>query len=50
MYKLHIKSKTTLQKLRNEGCIKFSQPVKKIILYDIDSLNEYLEKHSKNTF
>ena len=50
MDKLHIKSKTTLQKLRNEGRIRYSQPDKKIILYDLDSLNEYLEKHSKDTF
>lgn len=50
MSKLHVKSKTTLQKLRNEGRIRFSQPDKKIILYDIDSLNEYLEKHTKETF
>jgi len=50
MSKLHIKSKTTLQKLRNEGRIRYSQPDKKIILYDTDSLNEYLDKHSKETF
>jgi hypothetical protein len=47
---LNIKSKTTLQKLRDEGRIKFSQPSKKIILYDRDSINEYLEDHSRNTF
>lgn len=29
MEKLHIKSKTTLQKLRNEGRIRYSQPDKK---------------------
>lgn len=50
MDKLRIKSKTTLQKLRDEGKIKFSQPEKKIILYNTDSINEYLEKHSKDTF
>ena len=50
MVKLRIKSKTTLQKLRDEGSIRFSQPEKKIILYDVDSLNSYLEKHSKETF
>ncbi|MBK7881813.1 MAG: helix-turn-helix domain-containing protein [Saprospiraceae bacterium] len=47
MTKLRIKSKTTLQKLRDEGKIRFSQPQKKIILYDNDSLLEYLEKHVK---
>lgn len=50
MRKLRITSKTTLQKLRDEGKIRFSQPEKKIILYDTDSIHEYLEKHSKSTF
>lgn len=50
MQKLRITSKTTLQKMRDEGKIRFSQPEKKMILYDTDSINEYLEKHSKNTF
>lgn len=47
---LKIKSKTTLQKLRDEGRIRFSQPDRKIILYDRDSINDYLEKHAKETF
>lgn len=42
--------KTTLQKLRNEGQIRFSQPQKKVIVYDRDSLDEYLEKNASNTF
>lgn len=50
MRKLRITSKTTLQKMRDEGVIRFSQPEKKIILYDTDSINEYLNKHAKNTF
>jgi len=50
MQQLRITSKTTLQKLRDEGKIRFSQPEKKIILYDTDSINEYLDKHSHNTF
>jgi hypothetical protein len=50
MQKLRITSKTTLQKLRDEGKIRFSQPEKKIILYDTLSINEYLEKHSKEPF
>lgn len=37
MQVLRIKSKTTLQKLRDEGKIRFSQPEKKIILYVRDS-------------
>ena len=47
---LRISSKTTLQKLRDEGRIRFSQPEKKHIVYDVDSIFEYLEKHAKNTF
>lgn len=47
---LTIKSKTTLQKLRDEGRIRFSQPQKKIILYDRASISEYLEKNARNTF
>ncbi|MCC6754001.1 MAG: helix-turn-helix domain-containing protein [Saprospiraceae bacterium] len=50
MEMLNIKAKSTLQKLRDEGKIRFSQPERKIILYDINSINEYLEKHSKETF
>jgi len=50
MQKLRITSKTTLQKMRDEGVIRFSQPEKKIILYDTDSINQYLEKHAKSTF
>ena len=50
MQKLRITSKTTLQKLRDEGKIRFSQPEKKLILYDVDSIYEYLEKHAKETF
>jgi Helix-turn-helix domain len=47
---LNIKSKTTLQKLRDEGKIRFTQPQKKIILYDRDSINQYLEQHARETF
>lgn len=47
---LKIKSKTTMQKLRDEGEIRFSQPQKKIILYDRDSLHEYLERNAKETY
>ena len=50
MQKLRINSKTTLQKLRDEGKIRFSQPEKKLILYDRQSIDQFLEKHSKNTF
>ena len=47
---LKIRSKTTLQKLRDEGQIRFSQPQKKIILYDRDSLITYLDKNAQDTF
>jgi hypothetical protein len=50
MLKLRISSITTLQKLRDTGAIRFSNPAKKLILYDVDSINSYLEKHAKNTF
>jgi excisionase family DNA binding protein len=47
---LNVKSKTTLQKLRDEGKIRFSQPEKKIILYDRSSLEDYLDKNAKEPF
>jgi hypothetical protein len=47
---LNIKSKTTLQKLRDEGKIRFSQPQKKLIVYDRDSILTYLDKNARNTF
>lgn len=50
MHLLNIKSKTTLQKLRDEGKIRFSQPQKKVILYDRKSIAKYLEKNARNTF
>ncbi len=50
MSKLRISSKTTLQKLRDTGAIRFTNPAKKWILYDTESINNYLEKHAKNTF
>lgn len=50
MRELRIKSTTTLQKLRDEGKIRFSQPQKKIILYDRDSITEYIEQHVRETF
>lgn len=47
---LNIKALSTLQGLRDEGKVRYSQPSKKIILYDRDSINDYLEKHAKDTF
>ena len=50
MFRLNIKSKTTLQELRDNGDIGFSQPRKKVILYDVDSIETFLEKHSRKPF
>ena len=47
---LNITSKTTLQKFRDEGKIRYSQPQKKIILYDRESIEIFLEKNARNTF
>lgn len=47
---LRIKSDTTLQKWRDEGHIRFSQPDRKHIVYDRDSINAYLEAHAKEPF
>jgi hypothetical protein len=47
---LNIKSKTTLQRLRDEGKIRFSQPQKKIILYDRNSIDEYLNINARDVF
>lgn len=47
---LRITSKTTLKRLRDEGKVRYSQPEKKIILYDRYSIEGYLEKHAKDTF
>lgn len=50
MQLLKIKSATTLQKLRDEGKIRFSQPERKHIVYDRDSINDYLEAYAKEPF
>ncbi len=50
MRKLKIKSTTTLQNYRDEGKIRFSQPSKKVILYDRFSIDEFIEKNAKDTF
>lgn len=50
MRMLRITSKTTLQKFRDEGKIRFSQPEKKILLYDRDSIIAFIEKNARETF
>lgn len=47
---LRVTSKTTISKLRNNGDIRFTQPRKKIILYDRVSIEMYLEKSARETF
>lgn len=47
---LKIKSKSTLQKLRDEGRIRYTQPDRKYILYDRASLLDFLEKHAQEPF
>lgn len=47
---LNVKSPTTMQEYRDNGEIRFSQPRKRIILYDRDSINAFLERHAKDTF
>jgi len=50
MKMLNITSKTTLQNLRDKGKIEFTQPMKKVILYNYESINAYLDKHRKKAF
>lgn len=47
---LHVSSKTTMQRYRDEGLIRFTQPSRKIILYDRDSILEFLDNKAKDTF
>ncbi|MGX5858307.1 helix-turn-helix domain-containing protein [Dyadobacter jiangsuensis] len=47
---LNVRSKTTLQSIRDQGLIRFSQPVRKIILYDRTSILEYIELHAKDAY
>lgn len=50
MIKLRITSKTTLMKIRDEGKIRFVYASPRVILYDTDSINEYLSEKSHSTF
>ena len=47
---LRISSKTTLQKYRDEGKIRFSQLGRKSILYDRQSLMDFIETNARDTF
>ena len=43
---LGITSTTTLQNFRDKGKIRYSKVTEKNILYDVDSINEYLDDNS----
>ncbi|MCB9227527.1 MAG: helix-turn-helix domain-containing protein [Chitinophagales bacterium] len=47
---LKIKSKTTLQKLRDEGAIRYSELTAKHFLYFKPSVLSYIEKNAKDIF
>ncbi|MGB1295740.1 MAG: hypothetical protein ACPG6V_09685 [Flavobacteriales bacterium] len=47
---LSIKSSTTLFKLKNEGKISFAQPSRKILLFERQSILDFLENNKQNTF
>lgn len=49
MRKLRIKSKATLQKMRNEGVLRFSHPERRIILYDSESIDDYLNGYANKS-
>jgi hypothetical protein len=40
---------TKLQEIRDSGEIEISKPSKKLILYNIDSIREYLDKHARKS-
>jgi len=50
MQLLNIRSRTTLQQLRDSGKIRFSQTTRKNIMYDRLSILAYLESNAQNTF
>ncbi len=47
---LNITSKTTLQKYRDEGKVRFSKQGKRVILYDRDSIMKFLEENARERF
>lgn len=48
MEMLNVKT-TKLQELRDNNEIQISQPTKKVILYNIDSIREYLDRHARKS-
>ena len=49
MSMLGVKTETTLKRLRDAGEIRFSQPDKRIRLYDRDSIETFIENHANKT-
>ena len=47
---LGVRSKSEMWKLRSTGKIRYSQPSRKIIKYDKQSILKYLDDHAKDEF
>lgn len=47
---LHIKSKTTIIDMTSRGLLRYTRINAKTLLYDRDSVNEYIEKNVKGRF
>lgn len=47
---LGINSRTTLQKYRDEGKLRYTQPTRKVILYDRLSILDFLDAKAHDTF
>lgn len=47
---LGITSTIQLHELKDKSLIRFTQPLPGLTLYDSDSIDLYLEKHTHNTF
>ena len=47
---LRVSSDTTLQRLRDEGKIRYTQPERKMVLYDRDSILLFLEQNVREPF
>lgn len=45
---LGVSSHTTLQRYRDDRRIRFTQPDKKVILYDRESIEEFLDQNAIN--
>ena len=47
---LGVRSKSEMWKMRTKGKIRYSQPSRKIIKYDKQSILKYLDDHAKDKF